>query len=139
MDLSLEDAQRVLAAGLAKAESLGVAVSVAVVDARGDLVTLARMEGAGYAAADVARGKAQAAAMFGVPSEAYQEMATAPVIQRINELSGGTVVFFQGGIPIKVDGVVIGAVGASGFASQPDYDEQTSQAGADALVTAVRT
>jgi glc operon protein GlcG len=133
MDLSLEDAQRVLAAGLAQAESIGAAVSVAVVDARGDLVTLARMEGAGYAAAEIARGKAQAAAMFGLPSQAYQEMATAPIMQRINELSGGTVVFFQGGAPIKRDGVVIGGIGASGFASQPQYDEETSQAGADAL------
>jgi uncharacterized protein GlcG (DUF336 family) len=133
MELTLDDAQRVLAAGLAKAESLGAAVSVAVVDGRGDLVTLARMEGAGYAAADIARGKAQAAAMFGVPSQVYQEMAAAPIMQRINELSGGTVVFFQGGAPIKHNGVVVGGVGASGFASQPQFDEETSQAGADAI------
>jgi glc operon protein GlcG len=133
MGLSLEDAQRVLSAALGKARSLEVGVSVAVVDARGDLVTLARMEGAGYAAADIARGKAQAAAMFGVPSQAYQEMATAPIMQRINDLSNGSVVFFQGGVPIKRDGVVIGGVGASGFASQPELDEQTSQAGADAI------
>jgi glc operon protein GlcG len=133
MDLSLEDAQRILAASLAEAEQLGVAVSVAVVDARGDLVALARMEGAGHAAADIARGKAQAAAMFGVSSGTYQAMAGDPMMQRISALSGGTVVYWQGGMPIKREEVVVGGVGASGFFSNPESDENTAIAGAAAL------
>jgi uncharacterized protein GlcG (DUF336 family) len=136
MDLSLEDAQRVLVASLAEAKELGVAVSVAVVDARGDLVALARMEGAGHAAGDIARGKAQAAAMFGVSSATYQAMAGDPMMQRINELSGGTVVYWQGGMPVKRDGVVVGGVGASGFFSHPESDEKAAIAGAEALSAA---
>jgi glc operon protein GlcG len=131
--LTLEDAQKVLAAGIATAEEEGVAVAIAVVDARGDLVLAGRMQGAGFTSADIAKGKAQAAALFGVPSSQYQPMAGEPIMQQVNAVAGGTLVFFQGGVPVVCDGAVVGGVGASGTASRPDADEKAAQAGADVL------
>ena len=131
MPLTLADAQRVAAAGVAKAESMGVKISVAVVDARGDLVALARMDGAGFFTSDVARGKAKVSASFGAPSAGFAENAGLPIFQLIDNLAGGGMVFFQGAVPLMKDGQLVGAVGGSGASSQ--QDEEAAQAAAAAL------
>jgi uncharacterized protein GlcG (DUF336 family) len=131
MTLTLADAQRVLEATLAKAASLGVNLSVAVVDGRGDLVAFSRMDGARFFTANVARGKAQASATFGVPSSQLQEMAGVGIYEQISQWNGGGFVFYEGAVPLLKDGTVVGAVGASGASGEDD--EAAAGAGAAAL------
>ena len=68
MSISLTESEKVLEAAKAEAKRLGLAVSAAVVDSRGDFKAGFRMDGAGWFTADVCRGKAFASANFGVPS-----------------------------------------------------------------------
>lgn len=131
MALRLSDAQTVLDAVMAKADSMGVKLSVAVVDARGDLVAFVRMDGARYFTANVARGKAMVSATFGAPSKQLQESAGAPIFEQISEWTGGGFVYYEGAVPLLRDGEVVGAVGASGASGEED--EAAAQAGADAL------
>ena len=129
--LTLADAQKVVEAGLAKAEELGLLVTVAVVDRGLHLVALQRMDGAPPLAAEIGRGKAMASAAFGVPSAALAERAGGPVMQRANAVTGGLMVFGQGAVPVLRDGAVLGGVGVSG--ALPAEDEQIAEAAVAAL------
>ena len=119
MSLTLDDAQRVLAAALAKGDELGVKVSIAVLDARGDLKLAARPDGAPHFSPDIARGKAQVSATFGAPSSGFADPgALKPILDQISGMTGGRMVFFQGAVPLMKDGQLVGAVGGSGASSQ---------------------
>ncbi|MGE0704256.1 MAG: heme-binding protein [Vicinamibacterales bacterium] len=131
MSISLSDAEKVLQAAQKQAASMGINVSIAVVDPRGDLVALARMDGARYFTADIARGKAMASASFGAPSGAFAEHAGSPIFKAINDSNLGRMVFHQGGVPILQGGTLSGGVGVSGASSQ--QDEEVAKAGAAAL------
>jgi uncharacterized protein GlcG (DUF336 family) len=131
MPLTLKDAQKIIMAGEASAAQLGIKVTIAVVDARGDLVALARMDGARYFTPDVAKGKAVVSATFGQPSGAFAERANSPVFQSLNLMRQGGLVFGQGALPIAKGGEVQGAVGVSGGTSQ--QDEDVAKAGLAAL------
>lgn len=113
--LTLPLARRVLAAAEARAEELGVAVNVAVLDAGAHLKAFARMDSALLASIDVAVGKARTAVLLETTSEAVWDYCKpggpAPGLERSN----GGLVTFGGGIPIRnADNQVIGAVGISG-------------------------
>lgn len=119
----------VLEAGIAKSAELGVAMSIAVVDARTDLVAQVRMDGAARFTVEVARGKATVSAIFGQPSAAVT--GEDPVSPKLNRLYHDGLVFAQGAVPLVVDGAVVGAVGVSG--ALPEMDEQVALAAAEAL------
>ena len=104
------------------ATSLGVSLSCAVVDSRGDLIALARMDGARFYTTDVARGKARISALFGQPSADMADFANSPAFQSFNETIPGPLYAFQGALPIMRNGELIGAMGCSGAASQVDED-----------------
>jgi glc operon protein GlcG len=116
---SLAEAKLGLAATEEAAIEMGVGLSCAVVDSRGAIVALARMDSARYFTADVAVGKARASAAFGAPSGG---------LTRIGELGlgrvmeGGEMLFLQGAVPILKDGQPVGALGCSGAAAQQDED-----------------
>ena len=116
---SLAEAQQALAATEAAANEMGVGLTCAVVDSRGALVALARMDSASYFTADVAVGKARASAAFRAPSGALArvgELGVADVIE------GGPMLFVQGAVPIMHEGHSVGAIGCSGASAQQDED-----------------
>ena len=125
-NISLEAAKKVVAEAVKYAKANNApGGAIAVVDAGGNLVYLERLDGTFAAASEVATKKANTAALFKAPSSKLE-----------NSINGGrqaliTVghTFLQGGIPIIVDGQVIGAVGVSGSASA-QQDEDMANAGA---------
>lgn len=123
--VAADGAQRALAAAVTEARRQGWAVSIAVVDAAGELVAFLRMDGAPYSSIDVARAKARTAARFRRPTRGLDSALTAGRLAILG-LEGATPV--EGGVPIVVGGEVVGAVGVSGVTSA--QDAQVAQAGA---------
>ncbi len=115
-------AMAALAAAQEAAEAAGVSLSCAVVDSRGDMIALARMDGARFYTTDVAHGKARMSALFGQPSADMADFGNSPAFQSFNETMPGPLYAFQGALPIMRNGELIGAMGCSGAASQVDED-----------------
>jgi glc operon protein GlcG len=126
--LSLEAARKMVAAAIAEAERNQWRGVVAVVDDGGWLILLERMDHAMTASVELAAGKARAAALFKKPS---QELEEAINQGRYAAITARGFIEMQGGLPVLVDGEVIGAIGAS-FAT-PGQDVQVAQAGLAAL------
>ncbi len=131
--LTLEEGLRLVQVGLDKARSMGLNVSIAVVDASGVQVAAARMDGANLLTPDVAFGKAFAAAMF---RRSGRELGEAwgpghPVATAMVARTGGRFVAAQGSLVLRDGDQVVGAIGVSGARS--DQDEEVAQAGVDAF------
>lgn len=122
--LTLARAQAALAAATAEAQRQNWGVVIAVVDLAGELVLFQRMDDVQYASVDLAIGKARTAARFRRPTRV---LADAVAQGRSGFLGVPGVVPLEGGVPIVVDGVVIGAVGVSGVTSA--QDAQVAEAG----------
>ena len=120
-------AEAVLAAAEERAGAAGSRVVIAVVDPHGELVELRRTEGAQVASSRVAVDKARTAAIFVRPSREIEEQVSGG---RLGALALHGAAALTGGIPLTVDGEVVGAVGTSG--ETPDEDEAISIAGAAA-------
>jgi uncharacterized protein GlcG (DUF336 family) len=119
--LCLADARRVIAAGERKAVEMRIPYNIAVVDAGGGLVAHVRMDGAWLGSVDIAINKAWTARAFDTSTEDLAGLTQSG--QQgfgLNTTNGSRVVIFGGGIPIKLDGAVIGAVGASGGSVEQD-------------------
>ena len=127
--LTLESAKRMAAAAEAEARKNNWLVSVAVVDDGGQLLLFQRMDGAKLVAIDIAIRKARTAVFFQGETKALEE-----------EVSKGRTALLpidgfmplEGGVPLVVDGKVIGAIGVSGVTGA--QDAQCAKAGAAALV-----
>jgi len=121
LSLSLDDARRIIAAGELKASEIGTPYNIAVADAGGGLVAHVRMDGAWLGSVDIAINKAWTARAFDTSTDDLARL-TQPGQQGfgLNTTNDSRVVIFGGGIPIKVDGVVVGAVGASGGSVEQD-------------------
>jgi len=127
--LTLEDVKRIAAAAEAEAISNNWAVSIAIADDGGHLLWLQRLDGAAPISAQIAPAKAQTAALGRRESRIYEEMINQG---RVSFLSApGLAGLLEGGVPITVDGQVIGAVGVSGVKSTEDA--QIARAGIAAL------
>ena len=122
MPLTLQEANRVAAAAIAHAESLGILICVSVSDAGGRLIAFQRMDGAIWAAVYGSQGKAAASAAFGRPSGDLTERADHPTFRGIAAADGGRLIYGQGAVPILRDGRVIGACGVGGGTGQEDED-----------------
>ena len=128
--ITLEQAKKVLAGAEAEAKKNKWDVVIVVLDSGGHVVTLSRLDGAQWGSLDVARDKAHSAVAFRRPTKVFQDaIAQGGANLRLLNLSGASLL--EGGIPIVVDGKLIGAVGVSGVTSQ--QDAQIGQAGIDAL------
>ena len=129
--MTLEEAERALQAAKAKALEMGVKLSISVVDERGDLKCMVRMDGAPWRTPYISRGKARASACFGVPSGDLTDRAMTPVMRAVMEVERGEFVPGQGALPIIRNGELIGAIGGSGGTAQEDED--ASQAGVNVV------
>lgn len=127
--LTTPDIRAIAAAAEAEATKNGWAVTLAIVDDGGHLLWLQRLDGAAPISAEIAPAKARTAALGRRESKAYEDMInggrvsflSAPVLQGM----------LEGGVPIVVDGQVVGAVGVSGVKSTEDA--QIARAGIAAL------
>lgn len=127
--ISLEGAREIAMAADAEAERNGWAVAIAIVDPSGGLVFFQRRDGTQAGSLDVALGKARTAARFRRPTKALEDGVLGG---RVNLLTLGDIVAVEGGLPILVDGELIGAIGVSGVTSQ--QDAQIAEAGLHALL-----
>jgi glc operon protein GlcG len=118
--LEFDDVKRVVAAAEAHARKNSWAVTIAVVDAGGHLLWLQRLDGAAPISAQIAPAKAHTAALGRRESKIYEDMVNQG---RVSFLSApGLQGLLEGGVPILVDGQVVGAVGVSGVKSFEDAE-----------------
>jgi len=126
--VSREAAKNMVAAAEAEVKKHSWNMAIAIVDASGNLILFHRMDDVQTGSLDVAIAKARTAARFRRPTQAF---ADALKSGNLGILSFHDAVAVAGGVPITVDGKVLGAVGCSGMAS--DQDAVVAQAGVDAL------
>lgn len=119
--IGLDLAQVVLASVRESADREGIAVAMAVCDRAGNLVAFARMDGAPLGATELAANKAYTAALWEVRTGEFQR-STQPdgVDWGLNTSAGGRIVVYAGGVPVQVDGALVGAVGVSGGTGEQD-------------------
>ena len=122
--------RKLAAAAFAEARKNNWAMAVAIVDTGGYLVYFERMQDTQLGSVEVSIEKAKSAALFRRPTKSFQDtLAAGGAGLRMLSLAGAVPV--EGGIPIIVDGKLIGAIGASGGSS--DQDGRTAQAGVAAM------
>ena len=130
-DITLALAEHLLAGVTAEARARGKAMGAAVVDRAGNHVAAVRMDGAQIVAVPLAVDKAYTAVACGMPTDAWTP-TTQPggADWGFNTTLGGRMVVFAGGVPVVVDGEVVGGLGVSGAAAA--VDKACAQAGLSA-------
>lgn len=127
--LNLAAIKTMVAAAEAKARELNVQVTICVVDESGNLLFLEKADGASLNTIRFAQRKARDAAAYGSPS---REAAESVKKGNVEDLAFPDFFPNQGGLPVRVDGQLLGGIAASGAKSE--IDEQIAQAGLDALL-----
>ena len=128
--ISLDAAKKVIAAAEAEAQKNNWPVAIAVVDGAGFLVAFHRLDNTQLGSVEVALQKAKTSAHFRRPTKAFEErLAGGGADQKILALPGALPI--EGGLPIVVDGKIIGAIGVSGVKS--NEDGQIAAAGLETL------
>jgi glc operon protein GlcG len=130
--LTLEGAKKIAVAAETKAKAEGARVVIAVVDEGGSLLLLERLDDTQVASVNVGIDKARTAAIFRRPSKVFEDQVRDG---RVAALALHGAVPLQGGVPIIVEGKVIGAIGVSG--ETPQQDEDIAKAGAEVAKTFV--
>ncbi|WP_449277743.1 GlcG/HbpS family heme-binding protein [Leucobacter sp. GX24907] len=132
MSVTLEDARRVIAAAERRADELGQPMNIAVVDAGGNLVAHVRQDGAWIGSVEISISKAWTSRAFDITTKDLGDNS-GPGQQffGIHATNHGRVAIFAGGIPLRRDGQVVGAVGVSGGSGEQDHS--TAEAGAEAF------
>ncbi|NVJ24424.1 MULTISPECIES: GlcG/HbpS family heme-binding protein [Myxococcus] len=127
----LEDARRIIAAAEKKAQELGQPMNIAVADEGGNLVAHVRMDGAWLGSIDISIKKAFTSRAFDIST---QDLAKASQpggpFYGIHASNHGQVMIFAGGVPLKKNGKVVGAVGVSGGSGDQDHAVATAGAAA---------
>ena len=123
--LTLDGAKKIAAVAEAKAKAEGARVVIAVVDEGGSLLLLQRLDDTQVASVNVGIDKARTAAIYRRPSKVFEDQVKNG---RVSALALHGAVALQGGVPILVEGKVIGAIGVSG--ETPSQDEDIAIAGA---------
>ena len=130
--LNLEDARRIIAAASKKAEEIKQPMNIAVVCAGGYLLAFERMAGAWLGSVDIAQKKAWTSRAFDIETGTLGTLSqSGDQFFGIHASNDGKVMIFAGGIPIKQDGKVIGAIGVSGGLGA--QDQAVAEAGVAAL------
>src|SRR4051794_2366998 len=132
--LDLAEANSLIAAGIARAEEIGSPSTICVVDVGGTVVAQARMDGASLSSVTLAYNKAYTAASVRLATSFISTIAQpGGDFYGIANGLGGRAIIFAGGVPIEMDGQVVGAVGASG--GNGTQDEDVARAAAQAVST----
>lgn len=127
----LADARRVIAAGEKKAAEIGQPMNIAVADAGGNLVAHVRMDGAWIGSVDISIKKAFTSRAFDIATKDLADHSqSGGQFFGIHASNGGRIMVFAGGIPLKRDGKVVGAVGVSGGSGEQDHAVAEAAAGA---------
>jgi uncharacterized protein GlcG (DUF336 family) len=134
--LSLEDARVLIAGARAKAQEIGVPMCIAICDESGQLIAFERMDGGKVTSTIIAQDKAYTAAGAKRTTESYG-IASQPgsPAYGINSAIGGRLMVVAGGLPVLVDGEVVGSIGLS--SGTPAQDSECAQAGIDAFLRSV--
>ncbi|MBX4958221.1 GlcG/HbpS family heme-binding protein [Rhizobium lentis] len=128
--LSLADARILIEGARGRAEEIGVPMCIAVTDESGQLIAFERMDGGKITSTIIAQDKAYTAAGAKRTTESYGEVSQpGKPAYGINSAIGGRLLVVAGGIPVIVDGQVVGAVGVS--SGTPGQDKDCAQAGID--------
>ena len=127
--MSLDAAKKAMAAAEAEATTNKWPVAIAILDTTGSLVMLQKLDNTQTGSVEIAIGKARTALDFRRPSKAFQDVVAGGGAG-LRLLSAHNVLALEGGVPVIVDGKVVGAVGVSGVTSE--QDAQVAMAGAAA-------
>lgn len=119
---SLEQALGLLASVRAEAEARSLALAAAVVDAGGHVIASQRMDGAALGAMQLAAGKAYTAVLWGSRSGYFMESTQPGGDDWGFNVTDSRIVVYAGGVPLFVDGQLVGAVGASGGTAEEDEE-----------------
>lgn len=130
--VTLKDARKIIDAAEKKAEEIGQPMNIAVADAGGNLIAHVRMDGAWIGSIDISIKKAYTSRAFDISTK---DLAThsqsGGQFFGIHASNDGRIMIFAGGIPLKKDGKVVGAIGVSGGSG--DQDHAVAEAGAAAF------
>ena len=130
--VNLETARRIIAAAEKKAAEIGQPMNIAVVDEGGNLVAHVRMDGAWIGSVDISINKAWTSRAFDIATKDLGENSqSGDQFFGIHASNRGRVMIFAGGIPLKRNGKVVGAIGVSGGMGK--QDQAVAEAGAEAF------
>lgn len=134
--LSLDDARLLIAGARAKAEEISVPMCIAICDESGQLIAFERMDGGKVTSTIIAQDKAYTAAGAKRTTESYG-VASQPgsPAYGINSAIGGRLLVVAGGLPVIVDGEVVGSIGLS--SGTPAQDSECAQAGIEAFLQSI--
>jgi uncharacterized protein GlcG (DUF336 family) len=128
--INLETAKKIAAPAVAEARKNNWTMAIAITDIGGQLVYFEKMDGTQTGSVRVAIGKARSAALFKRPTKLFEDgVAAGGGGLRLLRLEGAVPI--EGGLPLLMDGKIVGAIGVSGGTAQ--QDGQVAKAGADAL------
>jgi uncharacterized protein GlcG (DUF336 family) len=130
--VNLADAKRVIAAAEKKAAEIGQPMNIAVADEGGNIVAHVRMDGAWIGSIDISQKKAYTSRAFDISTkDLASHSQSGGQFFGIHASNNGKIMVFAGGIPLKREGKVVGAVGVSGGSG--DQDHAVADAGAKAF------
>jgi uncharacterized protein GlcG (DUF336 family) len=121
-EIKLETARQIIAAAEKKAQEIGQPMNIAVADGGGNLVAHVRMDGAWIGSIDISINKAFTSKAFDIATKDLAEHAqSGGQFFGIHVSNHGKIMIFAGGIPLKSEGKVIGAIGVSGGSGEQDH------------------
>ncbi len=122
MSVTLADAKRMIEGGEKKAAEIGQPMNIAVADAGGNIVAHVRMDGAWIGSIDISQKKAYTSRAFDIATKDLAEHSqSGKQFFGIHASNNGKIMIFAGGVPLKKDGQVVGAVGVSGGSGEQDH------------------
>lgn len=135
--LDIADARTLIAGATQKATEIGVPMCIAIVDESGQLIAFERMDGGKITSSIIAQDKAYTAAGAQRSTESYGT-ASQPgsPAYGINSAIGGRLLVVAGGLPVVVDGKVVGGIGLS--SGTPEQDKTCAQAGIDHFLASIQ-
>jgi glc operon protein GlcG len=129
-NITQAQAQKALAGAVAEGQKISVPMAIAIVDTAGQLVAFVRADNTQVGSLGVSQDKATSAALYRRPTKVFQDvLAAGGAGLRVLTLRGANAV--EGGIPVVIDGKIVGAIGVSGGSAE--QDGQVAKAGLDAL------
>lgn len=132
MNITLDQAEKIISVAKEKAKSLDTKMNIAVVDAGANLVAFARMDGAWLGSLDISIKKAKTARFFDMNTGVIGELSQPGGSLYNIEHSNNGLITFPGGVPIKnASGEIVGAIGVSG--SAVENDQAVAEAGSKAI------